>query len=141
LAVVSASVIAWLATRHAVTAGVGVVQSEVGYCTGTLIDRSHVLTAAHCFAISVRPRFVIQTPSGRQEVSMSDVALPDFKWFGDGKAAGNDFAVASLQRDVPGVEPIPIADSWETDLGGARSGRARSGSSLVAPPSDAGRSK
>jgi hypothetical protein len=51
-------------------------------------------------------------------VAIRDVRLPDFKWESDGKAAGNDLAVATLKTEIAEVAPIRLAESFEPGHGG-----------------------
>lgn len=90
-----------------------------GYCTGIVIDKDVILTAAHCINPAIVKYYVIphidmSPESGYDRVRDSILVT---KWIthedyvDEGNKQFNDVALLKLERPVPGdYEPIPLYD-------------------------------
>jgi len=82
---------------------VGMVRMGGGLCTGTLVGRRTVITAAHCISYGSM-RFVA---GGASYSAVRAVRHPGYS----SNSLSNDIAVLVLDRDVGGIQPTPIAVS------------------------------
>jgi secreted trypsin-like serine protease len=107
------------------------------YCTGTLIARREVVTAAHCVAgvDSARVTFLLGERDGSPAyVLHADVTLahPGFK----GKPPGDDIGIVKLSDEAP-IEPMPVLAAMDESFVGQKlrfvSCGAAAGQASVAP--------
>ena len=68
--------VAWQVALKAVEAGTGF---KYYYCTGTLLDRRHVLTAAHCLGTVVDGAFTLHLPKEQIVVTIKELDLANEK--------------------------------------------------------------
>lgn len=95
------------------------VRTGLGSCTGTLVDRSWILTAASCFA-SQPAAVVAGAPSSPARVLFGPDVANDRTASGSGELGvkitqlqpagdGSDIVLAKLETPVDDVTPMPIA--------------------------------
>ncbi len=93
--------------------------TQGGYCTGTLVAPSVVITAAHCVD-GITAKTVGFGLNGQSTPAAVRAQIAHPRWNGNALEAGNDVAVLLLQYPVADVTPIPIS----TDVSEARAGDA-----------------
>ncbi|MEW4529444.1 trypsin-like serine protease [Maioricimonas sp. JC845] len=84
---------------------VGIIGDNIygGYCTGTLISPTHVLTAGHC-AYGVGDTQGVFILDGTTYTTSNVYIHPDYNNF----TLANDIAIFELSEPVVGVEPTPL---------------------------------
>ncbi len=85
---------------------VGIVGSlrRGGFCSGTLITTSHVLTAAHCAEVIEDSTSGTFEVDGRRYETINVFIHPDF----NRRTYANDIAILELSEPVTGIEPSEI---------------------------------
>jgi hypothetical protein len=86
--------------------------SRAGFCTGTLVASSVVLTAAHCIDGGA-PATIGFGVSGNEDQVPVQRAIQHPRWNRNNLGAGHDIAVLQLAREVTGV--VPKAFSRDLD--------------------------
>ena len=96
------------------------VQSSAGSCSGALIARSYVLTAAHCADgvsaadLSVRVGNVDRNTGGVARRVVRLIRHP--KYYGNINTPGTDVALLELSLPITNVAPLPLAPATSTHL-------------------------
>lgn len=102
---------------------IGLVRSDCGICTGTLIQGDLVITAAHCFddCDNLKAKFILHDTipdngsNSSHDYLFNGSVIPHPKYkkkYSKYDSAIYDIAIIKLDRDVSqilGIEPIPIA--------------------------------
>jgi hypothetical protein len=88
------------------------LSSSIGECTGTLIDPTHFLTAAHCVH-GLGAHYYVFLPHGGFYNASAPIPNPDYVY----GAATADIAVVPLSTRVEGVRPSPITAGTATQIG------------------------
>lgn len=98
---------------------VGLITTEKGYCTATLIGRRTVLTAAHCFGFSSGFAPMSQPAFGTFSLTLKNnksLSVPYHRYRADANVlqVGFDIGVAQLDAPIPeeGATPATIAEEW-----------------------------
>lgn len=98
---------------------VGILYTEKGYCTATLIGRRTVLTAAHCFGFASGVVADSAPPAGKFSMRGKDgkaLIVPYHRYRADAYIwqVGFDIGVAQLDFEVPesAATPAIIAEEW-----------------------------